>query len=309
MKKVHSSNDRKNHFSRLVGMLTAASLAVDSSAARRLHSSYKAHVVGKRPRALCSAGLVASLVVMVLISPAWAAAPSSSASGASGYEIPLGELKKVKKERPVKKERKERTKKKVVGAVQPSAEQVAPTEKDVQIPVTGVPGRDGLPGSRQQPVPEKISSDILHKTEILQTSTSPVTIHHDPYSYVITGKRSTIQAVISSANSIQAVYCRFRATENGAYAVVPMVQAPGTQFTYVATLPSLGAVSRALRYTIIAIDSMGNESRSQEFIIAVKSSAVLPGWQLENSLDMIRIKRENKDKPLEGFADSGIVIE
>jgi hypothetical protein len=124
---------------------------------------------------------------------------------------------------------------------------------------------------------------------------------------VIAGKRTAIQAVISSTHNIQAVYCRFRAAENGAYAFVPMVQVPGTHFTYAATLPSLAVSSRSLRYGIIAVDSLGNESRSREFVIAVKSSSVLPGWQFENPKDMIKIRLENKDKPLEGFSDPGIV--
>lgn len=269
-------------------------------------------VMGKVLFAMRPAEMGGVLVSLLLIPSVWAAAPSSSASDVSGYEIPLGELKKVKKDRPVKKERKERKKKKGESAVnQSSIDLVKPSEKVDQSPAaaTGEPSRDVLPAFRQQTASENTGGVISNKTEIIQTSTGPVTIHHDPNSYVITGKRTIVQSVISSTDGIQAVYCRFRAGDHGSYAIVPMVQAPGTLFTYRTTLPSLAAASQSLRYTIIAIDSMGNETRSREFVIAVKPSVVLPGWQLDSSLDVIKIKFENRVKPLEGFSDQGIVVE
>lgn len=251
------------------------------------------------------------LLVITLLPSAWAAAPASSASVASGYEIPLGELHKVKKERPAKKEIKTRKKVKREDALQPSADAVIPSEKVEQTP-TAAPGllNGGILSEiPQQPASEKSVTAVSGKTDAQQTTTVPVTIHHDPYSYVITGKRTTIQAVISSADSIKDAYCRFRAVEDGAFARMPMVLVPGTSFTYTATLPSLAAASRSLRYSVVAVDSLGNEARSQEYVIAVKPSAVLPGWQLEGSQDAIKMRLESREKPLEGFSDSGIVVE
>jgi hypothetical protein len=86
-----------------------------------------------------------------------------------------------------------------------------------------------------------------------------------------------------------------------------MVPSPGTHFTFAATLPGLATTSGSLRYAIIAVDESGNENRSQEFVIAVKPTTVLPGWQLEHSADTLKIKRENLEKPLEGFSDPGIL--
>lgn len=253
---------------------------------------------------------VTLLTIILLISSAWAAAPPSSVPGSTDYEISIGELKKVKKDRPVKKEIKSRKKIKSESTTQ--REVAEPSQKVEQLHDSSpsVLNSTVLSDSQQQSESENKDSSESKKIDKAEFSTTgPVTIHHDPYSYVITGKRTTIQAVISSAENIQSVFCRFRAAENGAYAVVPMVQEPDTLFTYAATLPSLATVSRSLRYSIIAVDSLGNETRSQEFIIAVKATKVLPGWQLEKSSDMIKIKLENREKPLNGFSDSGIVVE
>jgi hypothetical protein len=253
-----------------------------------------------------------ALLIFILLTPsAWAEVPSSLSSDASDYEIPLGELNKVKKESPVKKKTKEHKKNKVESPTPPSADMAVPGEKVDQTPATAlvvpVPGRVVPPEFQHQTISDKTVKGALIKTVTPNTSTSPITIHHDPYSYVITGKRTTIQAVISSADIIRTVYCRFRTTETGAHAFVPMMQVPGTHFTYSAILPGLAAASRSLRYNIIAIDSLGHETRSQEFVIAVKSSNVLPGWQSETSPDVIKIRLENSEKPLEGFSDQGIV--
>ena len=221
---------------------------------------------------------IASLVIMLLAPSAWATS-SPASPDVSGYEIPLGELNKIKIERPLKKVKKEH-KKKGTAAAQSPAEVVA--------------------------APEKKDSGTAIKTDIPQASKAHTPIYHDPYSYVITGKRTTVQAVISSADSIQSVLCRFRSTENGTSALVPMVLVPGTRFTYAATLPGLAATSRTLRYSIITVDSAGIDSRSQEFTTAAKSSGVLPDWQQDISSEKIKIRLENKEAPLEGFSDPGI---
>ena len=252
-----------------------------------------------------------ALLRIMLLPSAWAASPTSSAPAASGYEIPLGELHKVKKERPAKKEIKTRKKVKTENAPQPAADAVIPSEKVEQTPTAApaLPNREISSEIPQQPASEKTVTAVSSKSDAQQATTVPVTIHHDPYSYVIAGKRTTIQAVISSADSIKDAYCRFRAVEGGAYARMPMVLVSGTSFTYTATLPSLAAASRSLRYSVVAVDSLGNEARSQEFVITVKPSAVRPGWQLEGSQDAIKMRLESREKPLEGFSDSGIVVE
>lgn len=243
------------------------------------------HPLGATDRRHSAAAAV--LIMLSMCASARSAAPPPSGPDASGYEISIGELNKVKKERPQKKEPKERRNRKSQSQVQqPSAAAVVLTGK-----VDPAPAAATAAASR------------------LLLPAAPVTISHDPYSYVITGKRTILQVVISSTASTQAVYCRFRATEEGAYALVPMLQAAGTRFTYAATLPGLAAASRSLRYSIVAVDSAGHEDRSQEYVIAVKPSAVLPGWQAESSPEPLKIRLENREKPLEGFSDPGMVVE
>jgi hypothetical protein len=227
-------------------------------------------------------------LALVLFSAGCAVAQVSSATS---YEIPLDELQKVRKERPPKREVKERKKKKSgVPAEQKSYGVVVQPENAAAADVTATPKHE---------LGVKTDTDT-------KPIASPLSIHHEPYSYVIAGKRTVIQAVISSASIIQSAYCRFRSGENGTYAQVPMQTAPGTYFTFSATLPGLAASSKALRYAIVAVDSAGNEIKSLEYSIDVKNSAVIPGWQLEESKEPLKIKLENKEKPLEGFSDSAI---
>lgn len=272
-----------------------------SDHSRHPQAFHQAHPVARILCRICSAGIAALSSAVLLIPSVWAAA-TPSAPDASGYEIPLGELNKVKKERPSKKVTKERKRRKGERSAQRASTDVVAAPGNAAPPATAPAAET----SRVVPPPATPGAEVPHKSGHPQASAT-VTIHHDPYSYVITGKRTIIQAVISSAGNIQSVQCRFRASEDGAYALVPMVLVPGTLFTYTATLPSLAKESQALRYSIVVLDAQGHEARSEEYVIAVKSSAVLPGWQLEAASEPIKIRLENKEKPLEGFADPGVV--
>jgi len=232
---------------------------------------------------------VAVLLAGLIMVPA---SMESAAAAVSNYEIPLGELQKVKKERPPKRETRERRKKK----------SEVPAEAN-SYGVVVQPESAAATGAVAAP-----TNEVHVRTDTaVKPAANPLTIHHEPYSYVISGKRTVIHAVISSTASIQSAYCRFRSVENGAYAQVPMQSAPGTFFTFTATLPGLGASSKALRYSIVAVDSAGNEIKSQEYSIDVKTSSVLPGWQLEDTREPLKIKLENKDMPLEGFSDPNML--
>lgn len=238
--------------------------------------------------------LITVMTFLVTVLPANAA---SQAPDSNGYEIPLGELQKAKKERPHKKESKERRKKKGGGA------ETKPAYGVVVAPEQGDKAATSTPVAAPQV--KNINSDIVKPVPVAKAS-EVLTIQHDPYSYVITGKRTTIQAIISSTSNIQSVFCRFRSTDSGTSAQVPMVTTPGTFFTYTVTLPALAQGSKELRYSIVAVDASGNNVQSPEFIVAVKATSVLPGWQSEVAAEAIKIKLEQKDRPLEGFADPGI---
>jgi hypothetical protein len=103
-------------------------------------------------------------------------------------------------------------------------------------------------------------------------------ISHDPYSYVVTGKQTSILAVISSDVDVDAVYCKVRVTEESAVTVT-MKLVDGTQYTYEGLLPEPAAGSQFLRYSIVAVDLGGKQTTSREFAIPVKPSSVVPGWQ------------------------------
>jgi hypothetical protein len=236
-------------------------------------------------RNFTAAGLVLGLIVVPFVGNA---SPDAQNTAGAGYEIPLGELKKVKKDRPAKKESRERKKKK---------SEASSEQKTYGVVVEPEGGATSGAASASKNVEEAKPG---------QDNRAPLAIHHEPYSYVVTGKRSVIQAIISGTNSIQSAYCRFRSDENGSYGQVPMVSVPGTYFTYTATLPGLAPSSKVLRYSIVAVDSAGNEIKSTEFLTTVKVSTVLPGWQVESSPEVLKIKLENKERPLEGFLEPNV---
>ena len=227
---------------------------------------------------------MATATLLVLSQATAGAAAAPAASVAADYDISLKDLRQVKRPPPPKKKANEsRKKKKGAGkAHKPSDSELSPTEGE---------------GAHQAPTknvaaPRQLSQGIM--------------IIHEPYSYLVAGKRTVVRAVISGEEDIKSVYCSFRAVEGGTGAAVAMVKETGSQFTYAATLPALAADSRFLRYNIVVVDAKGKETRSPEFVINVKPSPVVPGWQLEDSGDKIGIELENKEKPLQGFSDKGL---
>ena len=213
--------------------------------------------------------------------------PVLAASGTDGYEIPLGELHKVKKEQPARKARKAGK----PGTATKAAEQKQERYQAVVIP-EGQGAQEGK-GATTAPVPTASENTLF-------------SIHHDSYSYLVAGKRTVIQAVVSGSTVPKEVFCRFRAGDKGLPARVTMQPVPGTSFTFTTTIPALAATATDLRYSVVARDASGGESSSQEFVIPLKATSVIPGWQLESAADPVRIIRESADKPFEGFSDPGL---
>jgi len=189
---------------------------------------------------------VVGLALSVLFMQASSSYPSGKSDG--DYEISLHELGKAKKSLPQKRKPSERGKRKQADAV------------------------SGKPSAVQPRTGEAQAEKIL--------------ISHDPYSYVVAGKQTVILAVISGQDDIKAVSCRFRGEEKGddsAVTAVTMTKVEGTHFTYRAILPGLAPDSRFLHYRLVAVDTQGREIQSREFSTAVRTSTVVPGWQLEES--------------------------
>lgn len=230
------------------------------------------------------------------------------------FEIPLSDLKKGEKKTQRKSERRERrVKRKTVSTEQVSPQEASGKPADSNIkPLTPInePKAEFAPNTQQLQRPA--TSDVGRpKTAVNagKTATAPdeIRIVHDPYSYVVTGKRTVMYAVIiSSPGALQTVRCRFRSAEGGEFAFVPMEKISGTLYSYTATLPALSESTRALRYSIVAIDTANKETSSREFITPVRATSVVPGWQVEPSHDKIKVRLEKPGKPLEGFFDATV---
>ncbi|MGD0586830.1 MAG: hypothetical protein ABSA86_13845 [Oryzomonas sp.] len=209
---------------------------------------------------------------------------SVSAAVENDYEIPLSELKKVEKKKPKKTETSKRKERKKADTTSQE------TTREVS----------GGAAAPSQPVP--LGPEAAQRgAEVMETPDN-AHISHEPYSYVVPGKRTVIKAVISR-EAVQPIRCRFRSLDKGGYASVAMVRLPGSQFTYVATLPALEPGTAVLRYRFIVVDASGNQTYSQEFVIPVKPTSVMPGWQQDPAKEPVRVALENPRQPLEGFSD------
>lgn len=203
---------------------------------------------------------------------AFAAAPDSTGTG---FEIPISDLKTVKRKSAPKRVRKETKKKKTATDEhkKSSTEITVTPEASLQVSIPVTESNNALQDEliRQKPSPAAETLPESGNTKIL----------HSPYDFVTAGKRTVINAVIDSPADIQEVNCFVR-TGNGAERVqVKMAKAPGTRFTYTATLPGLPAKTPELTYSIYVIDSQGKVTRSREFVTLVKSLPFVPGWQIE----------------------------
>lgn len=229
--------------------------------------------------------IVIPLLATALLVPSGFCVPAAYSAGGNDYEIPLADLKKVEKKKAKKVAGRKRTEKKKAHA----ASQEAPQE---------APGATAAP-DQPAPLPPETEKSVV---EVMDSPDSTY-ISHEPYSYVIPGKRTVIKAIFSR-DAVQSVRCRFRSLERGGYASIAMTKLPGSQFTYVATLPALeSGVAALLRYRFLVVDASGAKTYSQEFVTPVKSTSVMPGWQQDPSGTPVRVTLEDPRQPLEGFLD------
>lgn len=210
-----------------------------------------------------------------------------AATGVSDFEIPISELNNVKKKAPVKRVKSESKKKKKSEHKADSQANEKPLELD-----SAVKDNEAL---QKTPDAEKALS-----------TTDGTQIHHTTYSFVVAGKRTVIHAVINSKSDVQEVTCNLIAPEGGVQTLVKMAKVPGTRFTYMATLPALPAGNAALRYTISVVDSLGKETRSQEYVTPVTSSPVVPSWQDERTGEPVPAEQKNNEVPRKDSADQPI---
>ena len=216
-----------------------------------------------------------------------------SASGFTDYDIALQELNKVKKVQPkkeIKKRRKQRTMKKPAS----TGKSAKPVAVEIPSPVISESGA-------------AVPSDGTPVVESMQPAVDKVDISHDPFSYVVIGKRILLQAVVDSTENMAGIFCRFRSAKADAWGRVPMTQVDDTHFTYKATLPALAPDARALLYSFVVVDLQSKEVISREYTMPVKSSLIVPGWQQPTSAESLGVILENSATSLDGFKDPGFL--
>ena len=236
-------------------------------------------------------------LAMLLVMPLGTALAAPSNPGGADFDIPISELKKVKKKAPAKRTTSDGKKKKKSAAKPPesSSSAAAPAEPAGQAhtpPVASNSAPQHETAPRQSPATTEPAS-----------GSEEIRIHHTPYSFVVADKLTVIQAVINSKDDIREVNCSVSAAEGGAQTLVKMVKVNGTKFTYEARLPGLTPESPFLRYTIVVVDSSGKETRSKEFATPVTSSPVMPGWQFERAVESIPVEQGDGTKPVNNLSE------
>jgi hypothetical protein len=229
---------------------------------------------------------VISLAILLAVPVDFAfAAPAVPAE--NSYDIPLSELNTVKKKPPVKRTSQKLNKKKSTDEIKPretSVETAATLETAVQASPSPVEEKRAV---QIEPSPQK---PVVAAKPVPEAST--IKIFHTPYSFVVTGKRTVIHAVIYSPIDVKEINCVLTAPSGAAEVLEKMVLVAGTQFTYSATLPAPAPDNPSLRYAIVAVDSSGKETRSREFVTPVSFSPIVPDWQIENGDGSVPVKRD-----------------
>lgn len=230
----------------------------------------------------CLKVIVAVTLAVLLVMPVYVVSAAPANPGGTDFEIPISELNKVKKKTPSKHATKEKEPKKKKSAAKTAK---SSPEKIVHAEPAG---------------PDKGTAAAA-----VEPSANPedTRIHHSPYSFVVVGKPTVIHTVINSKTDIQEVNCTFPKPEGGGQTTVKMTKVAGTKFTYTATLPALPAESSALRYSIVVVDSLSKETRSNEYVSPVSVSPVVPSWQNETTGEALAPDPKEPKKPTEVPSD------
>jgi hypothetical protein len=240
--------------------------------------------------------------------------------GNKDFEIPLSTLKKGEKKKSRKQGENSRKESKNTESEekgpQNSQPEAAKKSSAVEAPQTSTPSTSAPAVTTIQDVetakskmtagdtPKENVQDDKSATGLTGNLPDEFLIIHEPFSFVVGGKPTIINAVVtSSLSTVHTVNCSFRASDKGSSAILQMKKVPGSLYTYTAVLPPLVKNSGTLRYIFIARDSLKRETRSREFAIPLKMTMVVPGWQLDASKEKIVVQIENKGQPFEGFLD------
>lgn len=211
----------------------------------------------------------AVLLLTVAMSLALMPAPAISAD----FEIPLNDLKTVKKKAPKKSEKRHKQHKKEI----PAEEGKAPANAEqAASPAPAAPPATAASAPAPPPAAAAPAQELQTAAAAAQGG---AIISHTPYSFIVAGKRTRLSAVVSSGDQIQSVRCMYRSNPTAAFEQVAMAKAEGTQFTYGLTIPPLAGEAQQLQYRFIVTEQSGRVTRSPEFLIPLRSTGFVPGWQ------------------------------
>jgi len=231
------------------------------------------------------------------------------AASAAEFDIPISELNKVKKKYPAKSEsakRRKQSKKKQSLSQDDKNGTAVKSEQPADQPNIQLHEKSAFTPTANPPLSSVTKSSVPADSSLIAPVTESIRISHTPYSFIVPGKRTTIQAVISSDTAISNVYCYFHSTGNTLGAAVSMSKVTGTRFTYSAVIPALNSKSSGLSYKIFAVDSNGITSQSKEYTIPSSPTTFFPGWQSDNLKDMLNIQQDKPNTPLDGFSDPAL---
>lgn len=147
---------------------------------------------------------------------------------------------------------------------------------------------------------------VVSATPAISAQPSATQFLHESYIFMVTGKRITLKALIIDPAGVKVARCYFRVTDDGDYLSVPMQRVEDSQYMYSATIPALGRDAQSIRYRFLAVNLLGQTTKTNEFVTAVSDTTVLPGWQKRQGQEKITILLETDQgsQTLKAFSDT-----
>jgi hypothetical protein len=125
-------------------------------------------------------------------------------------------------------------------------------------------------------------------------------------SYVVPGKRITLNAEVRDPAGIKLVRCYFRAAGEADYVFVTMSKQ--SESTYIATLPAPSATSKALEYMVLSVNTYNSVVRTKQATVAINTDPAIPTPDTQQNAEQgtINISTELAKAPqtVSGFADN-----
>ena len=127
---------------------------------------------------------------------------------------------------------------------------------------------------------------------------------HNAPGYVVPEKRVQIAANVTDPKGVKLARVYFKTPAQADYVFVPMTSAGGAR--YVATVPAINASAPSLQYVLLAVNSEGAVSKTQEYTAAARKTTEVPAWQSASNTGQMTVFTEAAAAPqsVAGFADS-----